>query len=137
MAPSIDPGLEGGLRFKRQLPDSNATTDLFLHFRTGYVGIGTDVPNKSLDVRGELQVMARHDDDDATTSGASKPGQPRNIATFYNMHKTLGIGIGYNQIAAIGSDQGIIIAPKGSGMVEVKGDLRVNGLPMFDFGRPE
>ena len=134
MAPSIHPGLEGGLRFTRQLPDSNATTDLFLHFRTGYVGIGTDVPNKSLDVRGELQVMARHDDDDATTSGASKPGQPRNIATFYNMHKTLGIGIGYNQIAAIGSDQGIIIAPKGSGMVEVKGDLRVNGLAIFDYG---
>ena len=117
MAPSIHPGLEGGLRFNRQLPDSNPTTDLFLHFRTGYVGIGTDVPNKSLDVRGGLQVMARHDDDDATT----------NIATFYNMHKTFGIGIGYNQIAAIGGDQGIIIAPKGSGMVEVKGDLRVKG----------
>lgn len=123
---SPDPSMWGGLRFNRHRPDSHPRTDLYLDFMTGYVGIGTDVPNKNLDVRGELQVMAMHNN------------ETPDIGVFYNNHKTAGIGIGYNQIAAIGveADRDIFIAPQGLGMVQVKGNLRVNGYPMFNFGRP-
>jgi hypothetical protein len=123
---SPDPSMWGGLRFNRHRPDSHPRTDLYLDFMTGYVGIGTDVPNKNLDVRGELQVMAMHNN------------ETPDIGVFYNNHRTAGIGIGYNQIAAIGveADRDIFIAPRGLGMVQVKGNLRVNGYPMFNFGRP-
>jgi hypothetical protein len=123
---SPDRSMWGGLRFNRHRPDSHPRTDLYLDFMTGYVGIGTDVPNKNLDVRGELQVMAMHNN------------ETPDIGVFYNNHKTAGIGIGYNQIAAIGvhADRDIFIAPQGLGMVQVKGNLRVNGYPMFNFGRP-
>ena len=80
-----------------------------------------------LDVRGELQVR------EVTASQYATA----NLAAFYAKDKAQGIGIGYNQIASIGArpDQSILIKPKGVlGRVEVEGNLRVNGLPIFDYG---
>jgi hypothetical protein len=108
--------------------------DLFLDFYTGHLGIGTDTPEKMLDVRGELQVRG---------VTASQQGTP-NLAAFYDKDKANGIGIGYNQIASIGAhpNQSILIQPKGilgrvevMGPLQVQGNLKVNGLPIFDFGK--
>lgn len=111
--------LRPGLTFSQYRPDSTEPRlDLFLDRETGNVGIGgTMMPEKTLEVRGELQVRASHNNSTA------------DIGAFYAQNKTQGIGIGYNQIAAIGSNpnQQIAIKPKGTGSVVVEGPLRVNG----------
>jgi hypothetical protein len=87
--------------------------------KNGRVGIGALTPDKKLDVLyGELQVTASHNNATA------------DIGAFYAQNKTKGIGIGYNQIAAIGhgSPQDIFIKPQGSGAaVVIQGHLRVEG----------
>jgi hypothetical protein len=93
------------------------TTNYLTIGNDGNVGIGAPTPAKKLDVYyGELQVTASHNNPTA------------DIGAFYAENKTQGIGIGYNQIAAIGTDssQDILITPKGQGIVHVKGSLTVN-----------
>lgn len=123
-----------GLQFTKHRPDypNVPRVDFFLDGETGNVGIGTPMPEKRLEVlAGELQVTARHNNPTA------------DIGAFYDPRKARGIGIGYNQIASIGSDfsQDILIVPKGQGIVHIKGPLEVNGtfrvkgLPIFDYGK--
>lgn len=123
-----------GLQFTKHRPDypNVPRVDFFLDRETGNVGIGTPLPEKRLEVlAGELQVTARHNNPTA------------DIGAFYDPRKARGIGIGYNQIASIGSDlsQDILMVPKGQGIVRIKGPLevngtfRVNGLPIFDYGK--
>jgi hypothetical protein len=122
-----------GLRFDQHRADQYVRgTDLFLDFKTGHLGIGTDRPETTLEVRGELQVRA------VTASQYPIP----NLAAFYNKDKTQGIGIGDNQIASIGNyaKQNIFIRPKPEGALQVdgtlqvNGTLRVNGLQIFNLG---
>jgi hypothetical protein len=89
---------------------------------------------KMLDVRGALQVR------EVTASQSATPS----LAVFYDKDTTQGLAIGYNHIASIGArpNQSILIEPKGGlGRVEVKGPLqvggtlKVNGLPIFDYGK--
>jgi len=104
--------------------------DLFLDFYTGHLGIGTDTPEQMLDVRGGLQVRQ--------LTAYPTP----DLAAFYDKDKVQGIGIGYNQIAAIGKNakQDIFIKPQPEGALQVdgtllvNGTLRVTGLPIFDLG---
>jgi hypothetical protein len=83
---------------------------MVLKATTGNVGIGTTSPAERLHVEyGEVRVRASHNN---TTS---------DIGAFYAKNLTEGIGIGYNRIQAIGSNdnQDILLLPKGTGNVGI------------------
>ncbi|MDJ0703456.1 MAG: hypothetical protein QNJ46_09270 [Leptolyngbyaceae cyanobacterium MO_188.B28] len=83
----------------------------------GKVGIGIPVPERKLQVEGgELRVRASHNNVTA------------DIGAFYAENLTQGIGIGYNQIAAIGSNknQDIQLTPKGTGKLSITSNTVVS-----------
>ena len=106
-------GSQDALRIDDEVKD---TTPLVVN-GDGKVGIGVAIPERKLQVeQGELRVRASHNQGDA------------DIGTFYAQNLTQGIGIGYNQIAAIGSnkDQDIRLAPKGSGTLSVSSNVQID-----------
>lgn len=82
----------------------------------GSLGLGIASPAKKLHIEGgELRVRAGHNN--ATSD----------IAAFYSQNLTLGIGIGNNTIAAVGSsaNQDITLTPKGTGAIAISGNFKL------------
>ncbi|MEL6554543.1 MAG: tail fiber domain-containing protein [Cyanobacteria bacterium J06621_11] len=84
--------------------------------KEGKVGIGINSPSKKLHIEaGELRTRASHNNGTA------------DIGTFYSNNLIQGLGIGYNKIAAIGSNtnQDIGLHPKGTGKVSISTSLAI------------
>gem|GEM_PF-1676090 len=84
------------------------------------LGIGIDAASAQEQVHIENGALRVRDDDNAADP---------DIAAFYALNLTQGIGIGYNRVSAIGSNasQDIVVEPKGSGTVILDGNTDVNG----------
>ncbi|NER81908.1 MAG: hypothetical protein F6K42_20550, partial [Leptolyngbya sp. SIO1D8] len=100
-------GSQDALRIEDEASD---TTPLVVDTE-GKVGIGIAIPECKLQVeQGELKVRASHNRATA------------DIGRFYAQNMTQGIGVGYDQIAAIGSNQNqnIRLIPKGTGKLVIE-----------------
>lgn len=92
---------------------TNGTLSMVLS--SGNLALGIAAPQKKLHVEnGEVRVRSSHNN-----------GTP-DIAAFYANNLTQGIGIGYNNITALGgnADQDIYIVPRGNGSVVIGGYLK-------------
>ena len=98
--------------------ETGGNSKLFLERSSGNLGLSTTTPTAKLHVElGELRVRASHNQPTAE------------IGAFYAENLTQGIGIGQNQIAAIGSNdhQDIQLIPKGTGQLSITSPLHVGG----------
>lgn len=113
-------GSQHALRIDDEVSD---TTPLIVD-AGGQLGLGTETPDRKLHIQaGELQIIASHSDATA------------DIATFYSLDQTKGLGIGSETLAAIGSaSSNIQLVPQGTGQVLVSGNgLRVTSTSPSSF----
>ena len=106
---------QSGSQDALRIDDEASDTTPFVINTEGNVGIGTALPESKLQVElGELKVRSSHDQAIA------------NIGMFCAKNQSQGIGIGYNQIAAIGNNknQDIRLVPKGTGTLSVASALQ-------------
>ncbi|MEM8639445.1 MAG: tail fiber domain-containing protein [Cyanobacteria bacterium P01_G01_bin.54] len=102
--------------FFRKIRNSKAVTSNPDWHEVATRGSNTFTGDQSV-TAGQLKVVAGHNNKTAT------------IGTFYAQNLTQGVGIGYNRIEAIGSNenQDICLNPKGNGKLVISNDLEVTG----------
>jgi len=102
---------------------------------TGKVAIGGSKPIASLDI-GQADRVQTHPASVPGLYVTGKIGEESNGIEFRHSNGTQGIGFGYNTVYATGGipNQDLKLKPRGTGKVQIKGDLHVDG--MITGGQP-